>query len=173
MTAKLIKGTEIREQILEEITAEVAQIKAKHGVVPGLVTILVGANPASISYVTLKIQTGHRVGFQRSPGQPAGEISEKTFWPHRQVQQGRFHSRHPGAIALAQAYRREEGAKRHRSGQGCGWLPPGERRTTDDRRERSQVSALHPGRYSGNDRSLRRRDQGSRGGGGGSFQYCR
>ena len=29
MTAKLIKGTEIREEILEEITAEVAQIKEK------------------------------------------------------------------------------------------------------------------------------------------------
>ncbi len=51
MTAKLIKGTEIREQILEEITAEVAEIKEKHGVVPGLVTILIGENPASMSYV--------------------------------------------------------------------------------------------------------------------------
>ena len=61
MSATLIKGTEIREQILEEITAEVAEIKEKHGVVPGLVTILVGENPASISYVTLKIKTAHRV----------------------------------------------------------------------------------------------------------------
>ena len=57
MTATLIKGTEIREQILEEIIAEVKQIKEKHGVVPGLVTILVGQSPASISYVTLKIKT--------------------------------------------------------------------------------------------------------------------
>lgn len=64
MTAKLIKGTEIREKILEEITAEVAEIKGKHGVVPGLVTILVGENPASISYVSLKIKTAHRVGFK-------------------------------------------------------------------------------------------------------------
>ena len=31
MTATLIKGTEIREEILEEITAEVAEIKEKHG----------------------------------------------------------------------------------------------------------------------------------------------
>jgi methylenetetrahydrofolate dehydrogenase (NADP+)/methenyltetrahydrofolate cyclohydrolase len=65
MTATLIKGTEIREQILEEITAEVAEIKEKHGRVPGLVTILVGENPASISYVTLKIKTAHRVGPKR------------------------------------------------------------------------------------------------------------
>ena len=49
MTAKLIMGTEIRETILEELAAEVKAIKAKHGVVPGLVTILVGENPASIS----------------------------------------------------------------------------------------------------------------------------
>ena len=34
MTAKLIKGTEIREEILEEITKDVAEIKEKHGVVP-------------------------------------------------------------------------------------------------------------------------------------------
>ena len=50
MTAKLIKGTEIREVILEEVKAEVEQIKEKHGVVPGFVTILVGKNPASIFY---------------------------------------------------------------------------------------------------------------------------
>jgi len=48
----LIKGTEIREEILKEIEEEVKQIKEKHGKVPGLVTILVGENPASVSYVT-------------------------------------------------------------------------------------------------------------------------
>jgi methylenetetrahydrofolate dehydrogenase (NADP+)/methenyltetrahydrofolate cyclohydrolase len=63
MTAKLIKGTEIREIILDEIKKEVEAIKAKHGVVPGLVTILVGQNPASISYVTLKIKTAEQLGF--------------------------------------------------------------------------------------------------------------
>jgi methylenetetrahydrofolate dehydrogenase (NADP+) / methenyltetrahydrofolate cyclohydrolase len=76
MSAKLIKGTEIRETILEEITAEVAQIKEKHGVVPGLVTILVGENPASISYVTLKIKTAHRVGFNEVQDSQPIDISE-------------------------------------------------------------------------------------------------
>ena len=71
MTAKLIKGTEIREQILEEIEAEVKQLKEKTGKVPGLVTILVGESPASISYVTLKIQTANRLGFHEIPGQSA------------------------------------------------------------------------------------------------------
>ncbi|MDI6795312.1 MAG: bifunctional methylenetetrahydrofolate dehydrogenase/methenyltetrahydrofolate cyclohydrolase FolD [Desulfatibacillaceae bacterium] len=76
MSAKLILGTEIREQILEEITQEVAQIKEKHGKVPGLVTILVGANPASMSYVTLKIQTAHRVGFHEVQDSQPDTISE-------------------------------------------------------------------------------------------------
>jgi len=79
MTAKLILGTEIREQILDEIAAEVTQIKEKHGVVPGLVTILVGENPASISYVTLKIKTAHRLGFHEVQDNQPGDISEKDL----------------------------------------------------------------------------------------------
>jgi len=76
MSAKLIKGTVIREEILEEITAEVAEIKKEHGVVPGLVTILVGKSPASISYVTLKIKTAHRVGFNEIQDDQSPDISE-------------------------------------------------------------------------------------------------
>jgi len=79
MAAKLIKGTEIREKILEEIEAEVAAIKEKHGVVPGLVTILVGENPASISYVTLKIKTAHRVGFHEIQDSQPVDLSEEAL----------------------------------------------------------------------------------------------
>ncbi|MBU2490493.1 MAG: bifunctional methylenetetrahydrofolate dehydrogenase/methenyltetrahydrofolate cyclohydrolase FolD [Proteobacteria bacterium] len=79
MSAKLILGTEIREQILEEITKEVAEIKAKHGKVPGLVTILVGESPASISYVTLKIQTAHRVGFHEVQDNQPPDIAEAAL----------------------------------------------------------------------------------------------
>jgi methylenetetrahydrofolate dehydrogenase (NADP+)/methenyltetrahydrofolate cyclohydrolase len=76
MTAKLIKGTEIREEILNEIEEEVKKIKEKHGVVPGLVTILVGENPASVSYVTLKIKTANRLGFKEIQDNQPEEISE-------------------------------------------------------------------------------------------------
>jgi len=79
MSAKLIKGTEIREQILKEIKDEVDQIKAKHGVVPGLVTILVGANPASISYVTSKIRTAHDLGFKEVQDNQPADISEAAL----------------------------------------------------------------------------------------------
>jgi methylenetetrahydrofolate dehydrogenase (NADP+)/methenyltetrahydrofolate cyclohydrolase len=63
MTAKIISGTRLREVILEEITGEVRLIREKHGVVPGLVTILVGNDPASVSYVSSKIKTAKHVGF--------------------------------------------------------------------------------------------------------------
>ena len=76
MTAKLIKGTEIREVILDEIKQEVTEIKEKHGVVPGLVTILVGENPASISYVTLKIKTANALGFKEIQDSQPEDISE-------------------------------------------------------------------------------------------------
>jgi methylenetetrahydrofolate dehydrogenase (NADP+)/methenyltetrahydrofolate cyclohydrolase len=79
MTAKLIKGTEIREVILEEIKTEVAEIKEKHGKVPGLVTILVGENPASISYVTLKIKTANRLGFKEIQDSQPEDISEEDL----------------------------------------------------------------------------------------------
>ncbi len=79
MTAKLIKGTELREEILKEIADEVKEIKAKHGVVPGLVTILVGENPASISYVTLKIKTANQLGFKEIQDSQSEDISEEAL----------------------------------------------------------------------------------------------
>jgi methylenetetrahydrofolate dehydrogenase (NADP+)/methenyltetrahydrofolate cyclohydrolase len=79
MTAKLIKGTEIREEILSEIKDEVADIKEKHGIVPGLVTILVGENPASISYVTLKIKTANQLGFKEIQDSQSEDISEEDL----------------------------------------------------------------------------------------------
>jgi methylenetetrahydrofolate dehydrogenase (NADP+) / methenyltetrahydrofolate cyclohydrolase len=79
MTAKLIKGTEVRDVILKEIADEVKKIKAKHGKVPGLVTILVGQNPASISYVTAKIEAAKSLGFKEIQDNQLETISEKEL----------------------------------------------------------------------------------------------
>ncbi|HBH32224.1 MAG TPA: bifunctional 5,10-methylene-tetrahydrofolate dehydrogenase/5,10-methylene-tetrahydrofolate cyclohydrolase, partial [Desulfofustis sp.] len=64
MTAELISGTEISKAILAEIKQEVDEMREKTGTVPGLVTILVGENPASVSYVTLKVKTALNLGFK-------------------------------------------------------------------------------------------------------------
>jgi methylenetetrahydrofolate dehydrogenase (NADP+)/methenyltetrahydrofolate cyclohydrolase len=76
MTAQIISGTEIRKTILAEIKTEVEAMKAKYGKVPGLVTILVGSSPASISYVTLKVQTAVSLGFHEIQDDQPVDISE-------------------------------------------------------------------------------------------------
>jgi len=62
MTAQLIKGAEIAKQIREELKTEIAELKEKHNVVPGLVTVLVGADPASQVYVGQKEKTSENLG---------------------------------------------------------------------------------------------------------------
>jgi methylenetetrahydrofolate dehydrogenase (NADP+)/methenyltetrahydrofolate cyclohydrolase len=62
MTAQLIKGAEVAAQIREELKKEIADLKAKHNLVPGLVTVLVGADPASQVYVGQKEKTSKELG---------------------------------------------------------------------------------------------------------------
>ncbi len=62
MSAKIISGTETAKAIREELKVEVAELKEKHNLVPGLVTILVGVDPASQSYVAAKSKTAHALG---------------------------------------------------------------------------------------------------------------
>lgn len=79
MQAKIINGLEIRKAILEEIKAETQKIKEEKGVVPGLVTILVGKNPASVSYVTLKVKTAIEMGFNEIQVNLPADISEEAL----------------------------------------------------------------------------------------------
>ena len=79
MSAKLIKGTEIRDEILKELKVEVDKIKQEHGVVPGLVTILVGENPASVSYVTSKIRTAQDLGYKEIQDNQPEDMKEEEL----------------------------------------------------------------------------------------------
>ena len=63
MTARIISGTETAKQVRERIAREVAELRQAKGITPGLVTILVGNNPASVSYVTGKQKTAKELGF--------------------------------------------------------------------------------------------------------------
>jgi len=79
MTAKLINGNEVAQQIREELKQEVAQLKEKNNVVPGLVTILVGENPASVSYVTAKQKTSKELGFYSIQDNQPATIKEEEL----------------------------------------------------------------------------------------------
>jgi len=76
MTAKLINGNEIARQIREELKKETEHLKSGHNVVPGLVTILVGENPASLSYVTAKQKTSKELGFYSIQDNQPETVSE-------------------------------------------------------------------------------------------------
>ena len=63
MAAKIIDGKSIAQEIREKIKKEVEELKEKYDIVPGLVTILVGDDPASISYVKGKQKIAQALGF--------------------------------------------------------------------------------------------------------------
>lgn len=79
MTAKIISGTETAKAIREELKTEIAELKEKHNVVPGLVTILVGEDPASQSYVSAKNKTAHALGIHSEQITLAADISEQEL----------------------------------------------------------------------------------------------
>lgn len=62
MTATILDGKAVALQIQAEIAQEVAQFKQQHDVVPCLVAVLVGDNPASEVYVRNKQKTCEKVG---------------------------------------------------------------------------------------------------------------
>ncbi len=62
MTAQIISGTEVARTIREELQKEIAELKAKHNIVPGLAVVLIGDNPASKSYVAGKDKAAVALG---------------------------------------------------------------------------------------------------------------
>ncbi len=62
MCAQIIDGKKLAAETRAEIAAGVAALKAEKGVTPGLAVILVGDNPASVSYVTAKEKACREAG---------------------------------------------------------------------------------------------------------------
>lgn len=58
MTAKLIDGKKIADQILKDVKKQVSKLKKK----PGLAAILIGDNPAAKLYLKLKEKACHKTG---------------------------------------------------------------------------------------------------------------
>ena len=61
MTARILDGVKIRDQIFAELKIEVAQLAAQ-GVRPGLAAVLVGENAASQLYVKSKVAACEQLG---------------------------------------------------------------------------------------------------------------
>ena len=54
MSATILDGKQLAADMRAEIASQVAKLKSERGVTPGLGVILIGADPASTSYVTAK-----------------------------------------------------------------------------------------------------------------------
>lgn len=74
--AKIISGKELSARLKEEMAAQVASFPEKYGRVPHLVVILVGDNPASVSYVTGKAKASEVVGIKNTTVRKPETISE-------------------------------------------------------------------------------------------------
>lgn len=64
--AILLNGAAVARQIRAEIAQEVAALQAARGVTPHLAAVLIGANPASITYVAMKQKACKQAGMTSS-----------------------------------------------------------------------------------------------------------
>lgn len=79
MSANIIKGSEIAEQIRAELRTDIAALKEK-GITPGLAVVLVGEDPASQSYVRMKGKACEDLGlFSQTIIKPADTSEEELL----------------------------------------------------------------------------------------------
>jgi methylenetetrahydrofolate dehydrogenase (NADP+)/methenyltetrahydrofolate cyclohydrolase len=64
VSARIIDGKAFAATLRARIAEEAARLKAAHGIVPGLATVLVGDDPASEVYVRNKGKTAEAIGFR-------------------------------------------------------------------------------------------------------------
>jgi methylenetetrahydrofolate dehydrogenase (NADP+) / methenyltetrahydrofolate cyclohydrolase len=74
MTARILDGTKIRDEIFAELKSEVARL-AGQNIRPGLAAVLVGENPASQLYVKSKIAACEQLGMASWMHTPPASIS--------------------------------------------------------------------------------------------------
>lgn len=79
MGAKIISGLQVASVLREELKGKVDRLRRDSGVVPGLVTIIVGENPASVSYVTAKQRTARELGFYSVQESLGADIAEEEL----------------------------------------------------------------------------------------------
>jgi methylenetetrahydrofolate dehydrogenase (NADP+) / methenyltetrahydrofolate cyclohydrolase len=64
VTARIIDGKAIAADLRATVKAETRRLTAEHGLVPGLAVVLIGENPASLSYVGSKTRAVAEVGMR-------------------------------------------------------------------------------------------------------------
>lgn len=78
MTEKLIDGKALAQKLREEMGQEVARLQ-QQGVQPGLAVVLVGEDPASQVYVSMKEKACHKVGLYSEQYRLAASTSQQEL----------------------------------------------------------------------------------------------
>src|SRR5450830_189002 len=81
MTAQIINGTQLSQQLRADVSQRAAALKAQ-GKQPGLAVILVGENPASQVYVRNKVKACEDCGFYSVLEKYEAELSEEALLSH-------------------------------------------------------------------------------------------
>jgi methylenetetrahydrofolate dehydrogenase (NADP+) / methenyltetrahydrofolate cyclohydrolase len=90
VTATIIDGKASAARLREKIAAYATELKSRHGLVPGLATVLVGSDPASEVYVKNKGKTAEALGFKSvHVGLPADTSQETLHAKVRELNQDR------------------------------------------------------------------------------------
>jgi methylenetetrahydrofolate dehydrogenase (NADP+)/methenyltetrahydrofolate cyclohydrolase len=79
MSATIIDGKASAARLREKIAATTAALKATHGIVPGLATVLVGNDPASEVYVRNKRKTAEALGFNSVHVELPADVLQDTL----------------------------------------------------------------------------------------------
>ncbi len=77
--AEIIDGKQLSKQIRHNVGERVAEIKESYGKVPHLVVVIVGDNPASLSYVKRKKRDSERAGMKSTIIHKEASISEEEL----------------------------------------------------------------------------------------------
>ncbi|WP_036379755.1 bifunctional methylenetetrahydrofolate dehydrogenase/methenyltetrahydrofolate cyclohydrolase FolD [Muricauda sp. MAR_2010_75] len=79
---EILDGKKISNQIKEEITVEVAQMKEKGEKIPHLAAVLVGNDGASLTYVGSKVRSCKKIGFESTLIHLPEETTEEELLKH-------------------------------------------------------------------------------------------
>lgn len=78
MSARVLEGPKIRDEIYRELAGQIRELKAA-GVTPGLAAVLVGENPASQIYVRNKVKACEALGLYSEKIKLPAETSEEQL----------------------------------------------------------------------------------------------
>ena len=98
MSGKRLDGRVIAEEIRRSLAAEVNYLKVNFGIIPGLAVVLVGDNPASLSYVGAKTEACKKLGIKSKLKSNECKIYGKGFNGYKYKKNLQINAKNSGTL---------------------------------------------------------------------------